>query len=213
MELKWSSQRAIANSKIVRSSVIWLIVVPFAAKGLSSLDDLVSLTIFNGVFEFSTVLPFSWQLLFFSACFFTLAGLVYSMFCPELVKSYENHTQFETDGKTRLQIYSALKKIVWNTSKGSINNADIPLVVKFFDLYGAHNTGVVISGEDKGFSLFEDLEQNRGKNSNAFDFVYSASDIHRQNLIRLSLGLYVSGFCCIAIIAGQNIGYVIVTLL
>ena len=212
MELKWSSQRSIANSKIVKSSAVWLVLVPLVAKILSSLDNVIELTIFNGVFKFSTALPFSWQLLFFSASFFTVAGLIYSLFCPDIVKLYENFTQFDSDGKTRLQINSALKKIVWDTSKGKIISSYIPIASKFFKLYTKHMVETEIKSEDNGNSLFEDVTKNEGKNSNAFYYVYSVSDIHGQNLITASLIFYIGGFICIGIIAVQNVCFVINTL-
>jgi len=211
MNLKWSSQRAMANSKIVKSSAIWLVVVPFAAKGLASIDNIIELTIFNGSFKISTVLPFSWQLLFFSACFFTLAGIVYSIYCPNIIKLYENFSQFEADGKSRLQINSALREIVWDTPKGKMINVYGPAAIKYFEQYTKFTDEEIRNHNDTGSQLFEDLSKNAGKNSNAFYFVYNISDIYNYKQIRNSLFLYMAGFACIGVIAIQNIIYVINT--
>ena len=209
MELKWSSQRAMANSRIVKSSAIWLFIVPFAAKGLTSLEDVIELTIFGGKFNISTVLPFSWQLLFFSACSFTLAGIIYSMYCPNIVKLYENFSQFDADGKSRLQINTALREMVWDTSNGEIFSAYAPVAMKYLRQYTSFKEKEIEGIKNDGYTMLEDLTKNEGKNSNAFYFVYLIADIYARKLICTSLCLYIVGFACIGIIAIQNIKYVV----
>jgi len=211
MKLRWSNQRAMANSKLVKSSAIWLIVVPFFAKGLASLDNVIELTIFNGTFKVSTVLPFSWQLLFFSACFFTLAGIIYSIYCPNIVKLYENFSQFEADGKSRLQINSALREVVWDTPKGEMSKVYAPAAIKYFKQYTGFSEDHIYNNIETSSQLFENLEKNAGKNSNAFYFVYSLADFHNLKQIKISLTLYVLGYACIGVIAIQNVFYVIKT--
>jgi hypothetical protein len=67
--MKWTSQISLANSKIIKSSYIWLLIVPLAARALSSIDKVINLTMFGATLEISTALPFSWQLLFIAAFF------------------------------------------------------------------------------------------------------------------------------------------------
>ena len=209
MELKWSNQRAMANSRIVKSSAIWLVIVPFAAKSLASLDDVIDLTIFSGKFHISTILPFSWQLLFFAACFFTLASIIYSVYCPNIIKLYENFSQFEADGKSRLQINSALREMVWDTSNGEAFPVYAPVAMKYLRQYTTFTEEEIKSIKNNGHDMLEDLTKNQGENSNAFYFVYLIADIYGHKHIRNSLYLYIAGYACIGVIAIQNIVYVV----
>jgi len=213
MLIKWSSQRAIANSRIVKTSVIWLVIVPFAAKLLSSIDDVVNLTVFGASVSITTILPFSWQLLFFTSIFFSIAGLVYSIFCPVLVKKYESFTQFESDGKSRLQVNAALKEITWDKSTCKLKNNYIEDSRKYFTSYSDQYLPSLSDDElnARVCRLFDNVSVNEGKNSNAFYFVYSLSDTYGQKAIWFSLVFYMTGFACIGVIALQNICYVVKT--
>ncbi|QBZ83124.1 hypothetical protein GHNINEIG_01165 [Hydrogenovibrio crunogenus] len=212
MTLKWSSQRTIANSRIVKTSVIWLFIVPFVAKLLSTIDDVIQLTIFEGSISISTVLPFSWQLLFFAAISFTIAGIIYSIACPEIVKNYENHAQFESDGKTRLQINSALKDMAWDQSDKKFKEKYVSFVKKYLQTYSKLPLQYSDENLNKdGVSLLENISDIEGKNSNAFYYVYELSDTHGQPWIWSSLIFYVVGFICFTIIGIQNILYVVET--
>lgn len=209
MQLKWGSQRAFAKSGIVKTSAIWLIVVPLAAKTLSSLDDVIDMTIFGGLVSVTTALPFAWQLLFIAAVCFTIAGIVFSVFCPEIIKKYNDFSQFESEGKTRLQINSALKAIAWNSSEKKFNKIYTDSVSNYFYKYNETTpkyNDVMLN--EKALSLLEDVSGNSGKNSNAFYHVYDLSNMHGQLFIWTSLVFYMAGFICIGIIALQNICYV-----
>ncbi|WP_319557688.1 hypothetical protein [Thiomicrorhabdus sp.] len=212
MTLKWSSQRTIANSRIVKTSVIWLFIVPFVAKLLSTIDDVIQLTIFEGSISISTVLPFSWQLLFFAAISFTIAGIIYSTVCPEIVKNYENYAQFESVGKTRLQINSALKNIAWKQSEKKFKKDYVLLVKKYLQTYSKLSSQYSDANlNENGVSLLEDISDIEGKNSNAFYYVYELSDTYGQPFIWSSLIFYIVGFICFTIIGIQNILYVVKT--
>ncbi|RRC97699.1 hypothetical protein EHS89_16085 [Amphritea balenae] len=212
MDLHWSSQRDIANSKIVKSSAFWLIIVPLTAKMLDELDGTISMTIFGGNFKLITSLPFSWQLLFFAAVFFTIAGIIYSVFCPDIIKKYSNFSEFESDGKTRMQINHAFKKVTWDYKNSKPKAEYIPFLVTYFNSYSNISETTVINDEtieENAKKLFDDIASNKGKNSNAFYFVHEVSDKHRQKLIWTSLAFYILGFCHIAVIAIENIAFVV----
>lgn len=212
MKQYWSSQRAIANSKVVKSSAIWLFVVPLAAKTLESLNGPLVFTVFSEEIKLTTSLPFSWQMLFFSAVFFTTASIVYSVFCPELVKRYVSYTEFEADGKSRLQIIRALRTISWNEKSQTPKKEYLPDLVAFFKTYtesGHLSSEQIINHLAENFN---EMPSVQGKNSNAFYHVYEISNAHTQPLIWISFVLYLCGFAAIAGVVYQNIAYVVRTL-
>ncbi len=211
MNLYWSSQRAIANSKVVKSSAIWLVLVPFAAKALAGIDEIITFNLFNSSIAVKTSLPFSWQLLFLAAVSFTLAGIIYSASCPELVKQYTSFTQFEGDGKSRMQIMHALKNITWNRKTGQPKEEYLPHLTTYFSTYSDNSRITAEEVRKTGRTLFNDITSNRGKNSNAFYFVHEISDKHSQPLIWASFMLYMLGFFAIGAIGIQNVIYVVGT--
>lgn len=210
--MKWTSQRELANSKIIKSSYIWLLVVPLSARMLGSIDDVIDLTMFGASMKVSTSLPFSWQLFFIAACLFSVANIIYSIFCPLIVKSYSHFSEFESQGKTRLQINQAIKNIVWNNKKPGVKPEYVKQLSSYFKHYkdGRERDEETLDYETLG--LLDDVTDIRGKNSNAFYFAHTISDVHHPNAIKLTFGCYILGLILFGVIAIQNVCYVVGTM-
>ena len=148
--INWRMLKAIADSSAVKSSFIWLLIVPLLAKALAKINDTMQFDFFGNELLITTSLPFSWQHLFWAACWFTLANIIYHLRCPELVKTYKTFTDFEADGKGQLQINSSLKSIAWVNDRRSfwqktfgkaedidpgVDRALLDAVVKYFWTY------------------------------------------------------------------------------
>jgi hypothetical protein len=209
--MKWTSQISLANSKIIKSSYIWLLIVPLAARALSSIDKVINLTMFGATLEISTALPFSWQLLFIAACFFTIANVIYNIFCPGMVKIYDNFSEFEAHGKTRMQINSAFKDIIWKNNKFGVKLEYVDELSSYFKHYKDGKERSKIELDRGAQALFDDVANTLGKNSNAFYYVFSVLNRHNTCAIWFSFIGYFLGLGCIAIIAIQNVIYVMGT--
>ena len=209
MRQHWSNLRAIANSKIVNSSAIWLIVVPLGAKVLEGVNDVVTFKVFSQSISLNTSLPFSWQLLFFAAIFFTIAGIMYAVFCPELVKQYPGYTKFQEDGNSRMQIMHALRKVTWNLKRQIPKEEYMPHLLTYFQTYTKYSGITAEEIRSNSFDLFDEVTSNEGKNSNAFYYVHEISNSHTQTRIWIAFAFYMAGFAAIGLIAIQNIGYVL----
>ncbi len=104
----WGSVRGIGNSRMVKTSYVWLFVVPTAATLLLPFarDYIVQLPWLNdGVeFHFSISLPFSWVRFLMMAVAFTVGQGLYRIFCPELVRKYGSFGDFRSEhsGRTKL---------------------------------------------------------------------------------------------------------------
>jgi len=147
-----------------------------------------------------------------AACFFSVANILFSIFCPDLVKSYENHSEFESHGKTRMQINSALKNTVWCNKKPGVKTEYTGTLSSYFKYYKDQKKRTEDELDRESLSLFNNVNENLGKNSNAFYFVYAVLDEHNQTVIWLSFTSYLAGLLCIAIIALQNVCYVVGTM-
>lgn len=118
--ITWRTLKGIADSAAVKSSFIWLLVIPLLAKALEKINDNMQFNFFGNEIVITTTLPFSWQHLFWAACWFSVANIIYLLRCPELVKTYKTFTDFEADGKGQLQINAVLKSLAWVNDRRNI---------------------------------------------------------------------------------------------
>jgi hypothetical protein len=213
VRVKWSYSRSLAESKVVKSSYVWLFIVPIAARMMSSLDDVIDLTIFGGSIQIATTLPFSWQLLFMAACFFTVANIIYSLFCPEIFKEYRSYSEFRDDSKTLLQIHSAIKNMVWSNKKPGVKSNYIKHLSSYFKHYCASPNMEERDLDLNGRALFDNMElANRANiSNNAFYFCQTLANEHNQPAVISTLLCYGVGLLFIGMIAIQNIAYVLQT--
>ncbi|MDR7090882.1 hypothetical protein [Cellvibrio fibrivorans] len=94
LNTNWRLLSNLGQSKLVRSSYIWMIVIPVAAKVLENIAPEVELHIFNQVFNLTLILPFSWKALYFSSLLFACGTIIYQIFCPKIVKEYPTFKDF-----------------------------------------------------------------------------------------------------------------------
>jgi len=112
LSTNWSSLNKLGQSRVLRSSYFWIIFVPFGAKVLSQVGDQHSITIFGATFLLTLGLPFSWKIFFYASIAFSLASLLYSIFCPSIIKNYERFSDFQDEGKGERQIRENLISIL-----------------------------------------------------------------------------------------------------
>ena len=79
---------------------VWLGVVPFLANALAKLSDEADITVFGHRFHLVLKLPFSWECFFFSALFFSAASAIYLLFCPRLIKDFDDFGQYYRSGRS-----------------------------------------------------------------------------------------------------------------
>lgn len=89
------------SHKAVTSMYIWLGVVPFLANALAKVSDEADLTVFGHRFHLVLKLPFSWECFFFSALFFSLGTALYVVFCPRVIKEFDDFGQYYRSGRSQ----------------------------------------------------------------------------------------------------------------
>ncbi len=85
--ISWVELASIGESKLVKSLMIWLIVVPLLAKILGPIPDEITLRLFGAELQISFGLPFNILLFYLSALGFTIGGLVYRWKCPTIIQN------------------------------------------------------------------------------------------------------------------------------
>jgi hypothetical protein len=96
---RWSTLYDMGNSRLLRTSYVWLIVVPIAAKLLVGVNELLTFSVYGQEFQIEPGLPFSWKAFYFSSVSFSVAGLIYSFRCEGLAKHFRTFADYENEGR------------------------------------------------------------------------------------------------------------------
>ncbi|EGQ9133648.1 hypothetical protein GHY86_00585 [Vibrio alginolyticus] len=205
---QWSSQNSLSQSKLVKSSSLWFVLVPVFAKVLDGFNGKLSFTFDGTKYELTLMLPFSWQLLFFASLFFMIAGFIYQAKCNEIIKRYSSYSDFKSEGNTRLQINKHLKSVVWDNEQAKVRPSYADVLDSYIDNYTSINSSTLNNNTDY-LPALDNLSKSKGEDSNAFYFVYNISNTNNKNWLKASLAFYIIGFICLLMIAISNISFVI----
>lgn len=110
----WSALKRYGTSRILRSSYYWILIVPIVARALRNVRGPYEANIFGSRFEFELVLPFSWQMFYWSAVCVGLATLIYSFRCPDVIQRYERFDDFIGPGRGQRQLFDLLRELLIN---------------------------------------------------------------------------------------------------
>ncbi len=114
--LRWQTLSKVGNSRVFKTSFIWLLIVPFFAKLFHSIET-ISFNFFGKDYVLDLTLSFSFQMLFFSAIFATIGQILYTIYAPTLISNYDSYNEFKEEGKgleqLKVEYKFLLKKAVF----------------------------------------------------------------------------------------------------
>lgn len=97
---KWRSLRLLQSNSFIKSTYIWIIIVPITAKLFSKIDRDFSFLVNNVVYTIDLHLPFSWKYFFLSSLFFVIANILFILRSPKIIKDFEDYGDFEKKGES-----------------------------------------------------------------------------------------------------------------
>jgi len=100
----WPSLKKFPNNRLIKSSYIWLLIVPIFAKALQKVEEFLPINLGGVEIIITTKLPFSWYIFYFSALLFTAANLLYNIRCPRFIKDHDSLGDFLLEKKTALHL-------------------------------------------------------------------------------------------------------------
>jgi len=112
LDVKWSKLNRLGKSKILKSSYYWIIITPILAKIFSKIESTLSLELFGTECRLVMALPFSIKIFYSAALIFALSSLLYSAFCPDVIKKYNTYTEFKKSGNGASQLVYYLSGII-----------------------------------------------------------------------------------------------------
>lgn len=95
----WDGLNRLGKSRILKTSYVWLLLVPMVAKALAAIEDPLVLDGISQGLRIHITLPFYWWLFYFSAVAVSIAGAIYSLVCPKLVREFNNLAEYRAEGR------------------------------------------------------------------------------------------------------------------
>lgn len=95
----WEFISNYAQNRFVKTSYVYLIVVPLIAKLLSNLENPLRIILSGIEYKFDLTLPFSWVLFYFAALCFTIGYIIFSVIAPPIVKENKDLSSFNNTKK------------------------------------------------------------------------------------------------------------------
>lgn len=94
----WSVLKKSGQSRVLKTSYMWLVLVPVLARALQAVPDTVQV-VWPAEFPLHLKLPFSWRCFYWSAICVALADLLFLLRCPSLIKDHDDEASFRAAGK------------------------------------------------------------------------------------------------------------------
>lgn len=104
----WTSLVQLGNNSMLRSSFVWLIIVPIVAKSLERSGEIAKIV---DDLEIALKLPFNWYIFYFSAVLIACANALYLLRCPKLVKEFRTYGEFQRSGQTAMYLMSRWEEL------------------------------------------------------------------------------------------------------
>lgn len=164
-------------------------------------DDL-RFQIFGQALTFSWGLPFSWQALYLAALFFTLANVIYTIFCPAIIKNYDSFNDFmHKDGSS--EAIKHLFEPLLNSSEAGYSE----MLAKNFRSH-VPMTKPRDSEEWTQRQLFDTGRVHSDNLSEAFSNVKGAHEHEKAKVQYITMSFYCVGFLALIYLLGMNICFV-----
>jgi hypothetical protein len=95
----WSDIDALGKLKISKNSYIFVIVVPILSQIFQQLPFPIVFRIGENEFNLDLAFPITWYTLYAGALFIAIGTVIYSLWCPPMIRLYPNYGAFLTAGR------------------------------------------------------------------------------------------------------------------
>jgi len=192
----WDTIKGFGQAKVLRASFIFLFLVPIFANLLSNLPEEITVPLFDKTLAIPLLLPFSWFLLFISSLFASVGNVIYSAFCPTLIKEFKDYQSFEESKRDGTYLLAFVKELSFKE--------DVEILPHLEALNNLYNRIPIDIRK-----VSEQIMDTRKLTPQGFYFVRDSVNL-KQPLLRLVASVsYFISFVCLGIIAVQNVLYVL----
>jgi len=193
LNVGWHKLSLVQSYKLVKSTYVWLVLVPLVVKLFSKLGDEIEIEISGNILHLDLVLPFSWQMFYCSALAFTAGNIIFSLCAPNIIKNYSDYGDFKNKGKLEKDLMSYMRPDILKEKQDNKQFG-----IQFQSLSFSEkkvNTNAEFDAVNREKELFWETFNNQDTTT---------------KLWRISCGfLYLAGSCCFCVVAAQNIFWVL----
>lgn len=198
----WTSLQGLGTSKVVNSSLVWLIIIPFVARVVDAVD---------AKFCLDVSLPFNALMLYCAAFAFTVAAGIFHVWCPSVIKLTPSYGVFATGRHSVSDLKKWFREIAG--SKAGNGGADSEMILHFIREARAE-------GNATPADLLDYTDGKAGASlmnvywtcpipdffvPSTFNFVRDSADVLFSWARRLAAAFYVLGFLALAAVAIFNV--------
>lgn len=211
----WTALGRLGKSKILKTSYLWLLLIPIAANAISTYNGTVQSSALRHFLTLKVDLPFSWQLLYFAAVLIAIADAIYESRCPKIIRHYDDYATFSGKKAGDREITCAFASW-WSQNmrnRGRPDSSDMKFLSHYLE-YCQHVTPRttveewVLASDDQGWDVLRRLSPPTGMAASLFGYVREVLD-QKRTLSRIGCGLaYFGAFTLLLIIVIQNCMYV-----
>ena len=193
----WDTIKGFGQAKALKSSYIFLFLVPILARVLINIPDSITIPFWDKALNIPLELPFSWVVLFVSACMASLGNIIYAIMCPKLVKEFSDYPQFREAERDGTYLRFTIQELALQRSQATIEEQ----IESVKQLYNPVPIDIARFGNS--------LNGSASLLANEFYFVRDSANLGNP-LARLVASIsYFGAFICLGVIAIQNIIYVV----
>lgn len=217
----WTSLNSLGRNRVLKSSYVWIVVVPIGAKLFSAIRETLTFTILDAEIAVNPSLPFSWEMFYFSAVFIGAGSLIYFRYCPDIVSKYDRLSDFTAEGKGSKQLRESLLQVAPAGSNmpshARIRDGMVFAFMKYFGLVGGR-TFPTVEGENELLVTYDEFlnaktNAKRDKDTdsnlaNEFWYVRDCANRYAPNARRICFLCYFIGLIFLAIVLIENFLYV-----
>ena len=215
--INWKLLKSFNENKFVRTSYIYLLLVPILVNALNGINNTLNIVAFEESFVIHASLPFRWKYFFFAALFFTLGSLMYYFFAPLMIKQNKHFADFKSKDYGFNELHGYLENL--NMGNSFLKKNGFPLELMQKDLTGIKHKPIVydlkvkLLKSDKirlvkKIELIEVFEKNLWNGENLigsfFDLYQFANTAFKQFLIP-AVFFYVLGFIMLTTVITEGI--------
>ena len=194
----WDTIKGFGETKALKTSYVFLFVVPVVARALQSAPESIVIPFSGKEIELTLVLPFSWVLLFVSACLASLGNIIYATICPTLVKKYDSYPEFHATGRKGTYLLETVRSLSPKNSNVEVREH----LESINQLY--HNNSIRLDATRSA----NGLKGSAGLLPETFYFVHDSANLAKPFWRLIASAAYFGAFACLAWIAIQNAWYV-----
>ena len=211
----WTSLRDVGNSRLLKTSYVWIVFVPLAAKFLQGVSYTLEFEALGNPLTIDLQLPFSWALLFYASVITSCANIVYLTRCPPIIKGFETYKDFESQGRGGDQLIKELKSFFltrFMRRPGMIGRRAEHFLKTFTRSSDDDAKKIAAKLENSPYDTFEYLKGDmieRAMLGDVFWYIRNILDGSSPVWRAFCAGLYAIGLGLIGFLIVQNIAFVV----